>query len=214
MSVVARHLPPLSPAGHVEDIDIEEIMLSLLPQIRGGGTWGVGNWGWGFLGRSGRGVCVWRRVLRLGTGRPAVAFRGRGGAAGPDVTRRWPRPARLQLRSPRPGAGAAAARDSDRSARPWLRARRVRGRGARGARGRREGSPGPGPQSPVTALPSCPTEAETRQRLLRTVKKEVGAGAGAGAATPGGGERVPQEGWPVAAATSGVGLTWVGNYLL
>lgn len=45
--------------------------------------------------------------------------------------------------------------------------------------GQREGGQAPQPPLSSPPFPACPAEAETRQRLLRTVKKEVGA------ATPG-----------------------------
>lgn len=56
---------------------------------------------------------------------------------------------------------------------PWLQYLRV------SMRGRREGGQAPQPPLSSPPFPACPAEAETRQRLLRTVKKEVGA------ATPG-----------------------------
>lgn len=52
---------------------------------------------------------------------------------------------------------------------PWLRSLRV------STGGQREGGQAPRPRRRSPRFPACPAEAETRQRLLRTVKKEVGA---------------------------------------
>lgn len=67
--------------------------------------------------------------------------------------------------------------------------KRARGAG-RGGGGRT--APGPRPQrwADPPSPPSRPTEADTRQRLLRTVKKEVGVGGG-GQGPGGGGRRNP-----------------------
>lgn len=73
--------------------------------------------------------------------------------------------------------GCSRARSRDAPAtdqhEPWLLSLRV------STGGRREGGQAPWPRRRSPRFPACPAEAETRQRLLRTVKKEVGA------ATPG-----------------------------
>lgn len=73
--------------------------------------------------------------------------------------------------------GCSRARSRDAPAtdqhEPWLLSLRV------STGGRREGGQAPWPRRCSPRFPACPAEAETRQRLLRTVKKEVGA------ATPG-----------------------------
>lgn len=126
------------------------------------------------------------RICALGTRGPGSVFPG-GGAArltGPDVLGRLVPPQRsrslgAQRPEPPPPPPPLQAPGTRNIARPAM-ASGPAGEGARGV-GRRMagGQPWPQSQLPADRL-SCPTGAETRQRLLRTVKKEVGGEVGEG----------------------------------
>lgn len=76
-----------------------------------------------------------------------------------------PAPSQLQQGAER---GRVRAQGTDQLE-PWLRSLRV------STGGQREGGQAPRPRCRSPRFPACPAEAETRQRLLRTVKKEVGS---------------------------------------
>lgn len=105
-----------------------------------------------------------------------AALNSHGGREGSDVhilgchsSPFGPAPSRLQLGAEQ---GRVRVQGTDQLE-PCLRFLRV------STDGRREGGQAPWPRRRSPRFPACPAEAETRQRLLRTVKKEVGV------ATPG-----------------------------
>lgn len=83
------------------------------------------------------------------------------------------------------------------------------GQRAGGAAGRANGAAGIKGASGINgALPLLPTEAETRQRLLRTVKKEVGAGGTTDGAQKAPGGHSPAAGRGPPGAGLGRALPW------